>query len=170
MNRQPGSRRLSVGTLFFKKVFPIFFLGSAALTVLTAFWRAASDGVESALEYMPLAGVMVVIYVFFRLVSKELVDEVFDGGDSLIVRNNGIEERVLLSEIAQVRESIWRQGPPRVELLLRTPGALGRVIAFMPTSYSLFPLSRSPVFHELTARVERAHQETEKVKSRPTPT
>ena len=50
------------------------------------------------------------------------------------------------------------------------PGVFGRVIAFIPSSYSLFPLTRSAVFHELTARVERAHQEAENVRSRPTPT
>ena len=168
MNRQPPTRRLSIGTLFYKRVFPWVFMAASALALITAA-RTATRGGESAAEYLLWAALSVIAYFVVRLIGSELADEVLDGGDHLIVRKDGIVEHIPLAEIEAVKESIWRRQPPQIELVLKAPGKLGRVIAFVPTNYTLVPLMRSPLTYELRDRVARASRESQLIRSRPTP-
>ena len=160
MNRLPPARRLSIGTLFYKRVVPIvwaaFVVALAAITV----WRlvtAASD--YSPFELVPLMIVGLIAFMWTRLVGSGLADEVFDGGDHLVVRQGGAEARVALGEIDEVKESRFMKQPPQIELVMRHPGRFGRVIAFVPTGYTFVPLTKSPLFYELTQRIAVARRE-----------
>lgn len=151
-------RALSRGTLFYKKVFPVVWLGLAVFVVSTTLWRVVTSD-ESPFELLPLGGIAVVGYGITRLIGSELADEVLDGGDHLRVRKGDIEIDVPLREIETVKESVFQKQPPRIELLLKVPGPFGRVIAFIPNRYTLMPLTRSELTYELNHRVARAHRE-----------
>ena len=99
------------------------------------------------------------LYAITRTIASGLVDAVFDGGDNLLVRIGDAEEMILMRDIESVKESLFSRQPPRIELVLKYPGRLGRIIAFVPSRYSLVPFSRSAVFHELEERVRIAHAE-----------
>jgi hypothetical protein len=158
MNRLPPTRRLSIGTLFYKRVFPVFFVVGGIVAVGFGLWNATMRA-GSFMEVIPFVGVTAVGFAIIRFVAADLADEVLDGGDYLLVRKDGIEERVPLTEIETVTESIWNKRPPRLELVRRSAGKLGRVIAFIPTNYSVAPFSKSALFYELTDRVVRVQSE-----------
>ena len=163
MNRVPPKRRLSIGTLFYRRVAPVFFLGASAIIV----GLTATIGTPSVMDVVPILVEMGVGYAIMQFIASDLADEVLDGGDHLVVRKDGVEELVSFIEIEEVKESIWHRGPPRVELVLRAPGRLGRVIVFTPLKYSLVPFERSAVYYELTDRVARAQREAHEVPSTP---
>jgi len=95
-------------------------------------------------------------YFFMKRFVWDLVDEVYDCGDFLLVRNRGMEENVALSNIMNVSMSIGAN-PPRLELRLVKPGRFGTEIAFSPTRpFSFNPFVRNPVAEDLMVRVDRA--------------
>ena len=55
-------------------------------------------------------------------VSADLVDEVWDDGNALLVKNRGQEQRIALADIKNVNYSPF-VNPPRVTLSLRRPTA-----------------------------------------------
>jgi hypothetical protein len=105
-----------------------------------------------------LTVVVGVTYAITSTIASGLADDVFDGGDQLHVRIGNVQEVILMHEIESVKESIFSRSP-RIELVLTYPGKFGRVIAFVPARYSLIPLSRSALFHELEERVRIAQAE-----------
>ncbi len=159
MNRLPPTRRLSVGTLFYKKVVPVAWAAFVVALVGLTLWRLATAAPDfSPLELVPLMLVGVIAFAWTRLVAAGLVDEVLDGGDHLVVRQGGREQRVALAEIEVVKESRLIKQPPQIELVLTHPGSFGRVIAFVPTGYSITPLIKSPLFYELQQRIAVARR------------
>ena len=86
----------------------------------------------------------------------DLADEVYDYGDSLLIKNRGIEENVLLSNIMNVSAST-SMNPPRITLRLVTPGQLASEILFCPISpFSLNPFVKNAVAEDLIVRVDNA--------------
>ncbi len=84
----------------------------------------------------------------------DLVDEVWDAGDALVIRNGHDEERVALSGIINVSYSPF-VNPPRVTLSLRNSSLFGDQITFCaPATFR--PFSASPVIDELIRRIDAA--------------
>ena len=159
MNRVPPTRRLSIGTLFYKKVLPVLWVVCAvAVLVITVRRLAAGADDQSPFELVPLMVVACIAFLWTRLVGSGLADEVFDGGDHLVVRVGAAEERVALGEIDEIKESRFMKQPPQIELVLRHPGRFGRIIAFVPTGYTMLPLTKSPLFYELKQRISAARR------------
>ena len=67
MNRQPLTRRLSIGTLIYKRAFPYVFLagGVAALTI--GVWNAWLGGASALITVLPFIGVAVAGFFITRL-------------------------------------------------------------------------------------------------------
>src|SRR5262245_10234210 len=103
-------------TFFNKRVFPVIWFGGVAL-----FFMAFTVGMivgkrlEPGFLFMPLF-LAAFGYVMMRMLVFDLVDEVWDDGDSLVVRNRGIEERILLKDIVNVSSTSFTN-PPRATLL-----------------------------------------------------
>lgn len=74
-----------------------------------------------------------------RVLYGNLADQVYDCGDYLLVRKRGVEERVSLSEILEVRKS-WITNPPRLTLRLACEKKLGTRIVFIP----VVPIALNP--------------------------
>jgi hypothetical protein len=146
-------------TFFYKRVFPIGWLGFLALFMLGS--SLASRRTHT--EVMPLLVLPVIMgvfgYLFFRKLLFDLADEVWDDGDALVVRNAGTEQRVPLRDIINIGYSSL-SNPERVTLTLRDAGPLGREIPFipLPRPLSFRWFSRNPIIDELIERVDQARR------------
>jgi hypothetical protein len=150
-------RRISSkATFFYKRVFPLFWFGFIAFFVLSDLFATR----RTPLELTPFLLVPVVMVVFgfvlFRRLVFDLVDEVWDDGDELIVKNAGIEERIALKDIINVGFSTMTN-PERVTLTLREPSRFGKEITFSPPR-RLLTFARSPIINELIESVDAARR------------
>ncbi len=93
-------------------------------------------------------------YFLMQKLVFDLVDEVWDEGAALVVKNRGQEQRIALSEIKNVNYSPFIN-PPRVTLSLRRPTVFGEQITFC-APVRLVPFSSSPVIADLIERIDRA--------------
>ena len=148
-------------TFLMKRIFPAFWLAivSAGLIVsLVVSFRRHADVPPPALFMFAL--MFVIGFLVFRKLLWDLADEVRDGGDFLIVRRGGIEERIPLSNVVNVSMSQFTN-PKRLSLRLRTPCKLGDEIVFIPRmpGIQFNPFARNPVAEDLIRRVDRARQQ-----------
>jgi hypothetical protein len=147
-------------TVVYKRIFPVFWFGFIALFVMTALLPGRRTHVE-VIPMLLVPVVMAVIgYALFRRLLFDLVDEVWDNGDALIVRNASVEERVPLRNIINIGYSLLTN-PERVTLTLRNAGPFGKEITFMPLPrpFSFRWLSRNPIIDELIERVDQARRQ-----------
>jgi hypothetical protein len=84
----------------------------------------------------------------------DLVDEVWDAGSALVIKNGGQEVRVDLTEIINVSHTSF-VNPPRVTLLVRRTTPVGSEISFIPP-VTFSPFARNPVVDDLIRRVDAA--------------
>ncbi|WP_363797694.1 hypothetical protein ABU614_21100 [Lysobacter firmicutimachus] len=137
-------------TFCYKKVFPAIFLG---LPIVSFFYLLFNESAGSApvfvLPFMVLLGFFVV-----RRYTADLADEVLDDGDTLKVRQGGLEQTVALRDIVEV--SVTRNtNPARLTLRLTCAGALGDRIVFVPLSAAsdCLPYKPNPLADELKQRI-----------------
>lgn len=151
-------RRLSSKmTVFHKRVFPFIWFGFLAFFVVGALGEMrANNEFNIALLIGPLA-MAVFGYFFMKRLLFDLVDEVWDDGDALIVKNKRQEERIPLKGIVNVSDSTL-MNPPRITLTLRQPCRFGSEITFSPIAKFFGFLSRNPVAIELIERIDRTRK------------
>jgi hypothetical protein len=95
-------------------------------------------------------------YVIMKKLVLDLVDEVWDDGSALIVRNKGQDDRIALSNIMNVSYSP-SINPPRVTLMLRQPSIFGIEISFS-APVRFMPFTKSPLIEDLIRRVDAARR------------
>ena len=117
-------------------------------------WRTG-NGPPPLFLLAPIFIGVIAFFVFKKLIF-DLVDEVWDAGDALIVRNKGQEERIALSDIMNVSYSPF-VNPPRVTLSLTRPTMFGDKISFC-APVRFVPFSTSPVIDDLIKRVDAARR------------
>ena len=86
----------------------------------------------------------------------DLVDEVFDDGDALLVKNGGREDRIALSDVKNVSYSPLIN-PPRVTLSLRKRSFFGDKVSFC-APVRFIPFSTHPIIDELIERIDAARE------------
>ncbi len=128
--------------------FLALFLGAAFLGGAAGAWQW---------PFIVTPGFMALIgYLVMKNLVWDLVDEVYDCGEFLLIRNRGTEEHLPLSNIMNVSMST-SLNPPRLSLRLVMPGQLGPEIVFSPVRpFSLNPFARNPIADDLMVRVDRA--------------
>ena len=146
-------------TFFVKRVFPLLWFGFLAFIVATAV--AERVGRKASWEFVLLPVVIpfclaFLVYALMRRTTFGLVDEVWDAGSELVVRNKGSEDRVPLSAIINVGYSLPLHAH-RVTLTLREDGLFGREISFVPRR-QFEPFSRNPIVDDLIQRVDAARR------------
>jgi hypothetical protein len=95
-------------------------------------------------------------FYLMRKLVWDLADEVYDCGDSLLIRNGGEEDLVPLSSIMNVSVSTY-VNPPRITLRLVRSGKFGDEIAFSPVKpFTLNPFAKNEVAEDLILRVHQA--------------
>jgi hypothetical protein len=141
-------------TRFYKYAFPLIWLGILAFIVAVVVGDGAAAKDPIAL-IVPCVMALVGTLVFKRLVWN-LVDLVLDGGDYLLVKNRGLEERIPLANIMNISAST-NTNPPRITMRLVNPGLLGSEIAFSPIKpFSINPFARNAIADDLILRVHNA--------------
>jgi hypothetical protein len=141
-------------TRFYKYVFPVIWFGVLAVIVIMSVISGAVVKAPIVL-LMPCLMTLFGLFIFKRLIW-DLADVVQDGGDALVVKYRGYEERIPLTNIMNVSVST-NMNPPRITLRLVRPGPFGPEIAFFPIRpFSLNPFARNPVAEDLMVRVHSA--------------
>lgn len=149
--RAPDSARISNAfmTRWLKRSFPgMAFVLLGAMLVGGVFNRPFNP-----MSVVLAVGVIALAVVIQRAMIRHLADEVVDGGEYLLVRSDGIEEKVMLRDVLTVRRG-FGNNPERLILTLRRPGRLGDTIAFIPKGVRWFPYVEHPLGYELRTRAE----------------
>ena len=142
-------------TFFHKRILPVIMLGALLLFAIVPWIVEARTGQHMPLPAFVMPAVIAVIFiVVFKKLIFDLVDEVWDAGDALVIRNKGREDWIDLADIMNVSYSPFIN-PPRVTLMLRRPSVFGEQISFAAPA-RLVPFSTSPIINELIRRVDAA--------------
>jgi len=145
-------------TFFYKRVFPVIWFGFLAVFFLVALVKGSAADPISNLPSLIIPVVMAIIgYQIMKKMAFHLVDQVFDLGDALLVRNGGQEERIVLADIKNVNFFPY-MSPPQVTLSLRRASVFGDTIVFCAPA-RLMPLSPSPTIEKLIDRIDAARRE-----------
>jgi hypothetical protein len=143
-------------TFYYKHLSPIIWIGGCTVVGGLGLYAALSKG--SGL--FPFVVIMPIIFVlgiyFMKKYVFDLVDEVWDDGDTLVVKNKGQEQRIALADITNVSYSPMTS-PPRVVLSLRHPTVFGDQVAFC-APVQIMTFATSPAITDLIKRVERARE------------
>jgi hypothetical protein len=143
-------------TFFYKRVFPIIWFGVLAVLFLVGLIKGLADPFSN-LPFLIVPIVMAIFgFQFMKRMTFNLVDQVFDLGDALLVRNGGQEERIVLADIKNVNFFPY-MSPPQVTLSLRRPSVFGDTIVFCGPA-RMVPLSRSPTIEKLIDRIDAARR------------
>ena len=145
-------------TLVSKRIFPVVWIA-----ILGAFYIPLILGSRMGAPTDPLIFIApVIVTVIAFLVMKRtvfnLVDEVWDRGDDLLVRNKGQEDRIPLADIMNVSYTMFGNNR-RATLKLRTPCRFGSEVAFMPIAPAWrFTFFKNPILEALIDRIDAARQ------------
>jgi uncharacterized membrane protein len=150
-------RLSSKSTSFHKRVAPAVMVGLLLVLVLIG----AVGGWSGPNGPPPLFFVIAALglaagLVYVRKLVLDLADEVWEDGDTLVVRNKGEEDRIRLSDIMNVSYSPVGN-PPRVTLSLRTPSRFGDRLSFA-APVTIIPFTESPLIAQLIGRVDAARR------------
>jgi len=150
-------KKISSGsTYFYKHIFPVIWFLMAATSVAIIL---LIPGAGKSLPFPALVGPVVVAVIGFVIMKRfifDLADEVWDAGDTLVVRLKGREDHIPLSEIMNISYSAFTN-PRRATLTLRHPGLFGREVTFCPVAKATFS-AKNPIIDDLIERVDRARQ------------
>ena len=157
------AQKISDSMFFMKRVFPAIWFGFLAIMVGGAGISAIARGAAGADFVFFLIPVTIAIVGFglMRRLVWDLVDEVYDHGDYLVVRNRGDETRIELADIMNVSVSTM-MNPPRITLRLRQPTRLGSDVSFVPARsfrWHPFGAATNEIGDDLIVRVDRARSQ-----------
>jgi len=143
-------------TILFKRLFPIFWFGILGIFIVIALAVGiiSGDWIMAAIV-LPMAVFMGgFAFLLMRFIVFSRVDEVWDAGHELLVRNGGQEARIPLTQIMNVSYQGF-VNPPLVTLQLRERCRFGDKIQFTPP-YRLFPYKEPPEIQDLIRRIDEA--------------
>jgi hypothetical protein len=148
-------KKISSNTFIHKRLFPAAFFGVLIFILVEALIKEVPG---SPVFLMPVAFVALIGFFVMKKCVWVLVDEVYDCGDYLLVRNRGLEERIELSNIMNVNASIF-MNPPQITLRLINPGRNGNEITFSPATpagFVLNPFAKNAIAEDLIMRAHHA--------------
>jgi len=144
----------SRATYYQKKIFPAFWFGFLGLFVCVALVTGAVNSSLGLIFILVPAFMAAIGYVIMKKLVFDLIDEVYDEGETLFFRDKGKEVRVSLADIKNVSYS-WRMSPPRVTLSICYMTELGDELTFSPTA-SFIPFRKNKDIEELIDRIDKA--------------
>ena len=143
----------SKATFYYKRVFPIAFFGILLLVIVGPVLLGSNPAQPPPLPFFIIPAAMAVFaYVVMKKLVFDLVDEVWDDGDALIVRNGTMQDRIAFTDIKNVSYSVLIN-PPRVTLSLRQPSAFGSEVTFC-APLRFIPFATSPIIDALIDRID----------------
>jgi hypothetical protein len=143
----------SKSTFLYKKILPILWFGILVLFVISSQFMGGEDDPGPLFIIMPVM-MAVIGYFILKYFVFDLIDEVYDKGDSLLFKNAGKEVQVSLRDIKKISYQTMTN-PPRVTLSLRHEMDLGKELSFSPPK-SLIPFKKNRDIEELIDRIDQA--------------
>jgi hypothetical protein len=143
-------------TSIMKFAFPALWFGFIGVFIVTNLLTGAFRQAPAFL-FIPL---LLGGFGFFlmKLLVWDLIDEVYDCGDHLLLRNDGKEDSVQLADVINISSSVLTN-PPRITLRLATPGKFGTEVSFSPPRRVFFnPFATHPVAEDLIVRTDQARK------------
>ncbi len=151
-------RLSSKWTLVSKRIFPVVWiavLGAFAIPLILG--SRAGTPIDPVIFIAPIVATVIAFFVMKRTVFN-LVDEVWDRGDDLLVRNKGQEDRIPLENIMNVSYTMFGNNR-RATLKLRTPCRFGSEVAFMPVAPAWrLTFFKNPILEALIDRIDAARR------------
>jgi hypothetical protein len=139
-------------TFYYKRLFPFFWFGIViAVFIGMLFSGNSNHPVPAPVFFVPVI-LAVVGYIVMKKLVFPLVDEVWDAGNKLVVKNRGEQISIALEDIMNVGYTMM-VNPPMVTLRLRSSSRFGKEITFSPPA-RFAPLSRNPLIDELIERID----------------
>jgi len=92
-------------------------------------------------------------YFIMKKLVFDLMDEVWDMGSELLIKNHGEKAHIPLANIMNI-SFIWFTNPNRITLRLRQPCRFGKEVMFCPKGIYFFPFSKNPIANQLIERVD----------------
>jgi hypothetical protein len=146
-------RITSKGTIFYKRVFPVMWLGGLAAAAVL---MLGSGKLKESDSVMPFLVAVVLLATMGYLIMKTqlwiLIDEVHDEGASLLFRNADTAVRVNLADIESVSYKTIGVVVPRVTIRVKHETELGSKLRFMPTVRAI-PFMKVAAINELVDRI-----------------
>lgn len=140
-------------TFFMKRVFPAIWFGMIIIiTVTAAIGMSASHQMQPVFFFIP-AFMFVLGYYLMKNLVFGLMDEVWDAGTDLVVKNRGEEARIPLASIMNI-SFMWVTNPNIITLRLCQPCRFGKEVMFCPKGMYFFPFSKNPIAEQLIERVD----------------
>jgi len=149
----------SRNTFWLKKVFPVLWLAFPILFVAIAARGPAFEQMSDSWPFFfaPVLAFVIGAFFYWKLIWV-LADEVYDGGDFLVVRRGDEEETLPLDQIINVSAPFMSK-TPRIILKLAQAGRFGSEIAFTPIApFTLNPFAKNAVAEDLMVRVDAARR------------
>jgi hypothetical protein len=147
-------------TYFYKRVFPALWFGFLAVFIaipIVGSWTGSTESQWSLAPAFVMPAFMAVFgYVLMKKLIFDLVDDVFEDGDTLVVKNRGRDDRIALADIKNVNYSPL-MSPPRVTLSLRKNSVFGDKVTFCGP-IQMMPFAAHPTINELIERVDAARE------------
>jgi hypothetical protein len=145
-------------TFYYKRIFPAIWFGFLAIFLIIGLGSLKARQTPWPFLIMPIVMAVFGFFIMKKLIFG-LADEVWETNDHLVVKNKGVEERILFSDIQHVNCSTMIN-PSRITLTLRMPSRLGSEITFSPLTRFGFlsNFSIHPIATELIDKVDHARQ------------
>lgn len=141
-------------TVVWKRGFPLLWFGVLAAVLMTLLLSgAAAEGPIVLMMLVPI-GMAVFGYIFMKVMVFDLMDAVYDEGDSLLFVNKGKEVRVALTDIRNISYAKM-MNPPRVTVSLRVDTEFGRDLTFTPPR-NFLAFGKNTDIEDLIDRIDQA--------------
>ncbi len=152
-----NTETLSSDLQFFKTGLPVFVSIMAGCVMAAIFYRGWVVDAPSLLFAVAVPLALVTGLLLIRRTAATYADEVRLSEDALIVRERGIESRIRLVDIVDVRSNLLLQ--PGITLILRDPGPFGDRVRFLPANaYFALSFNRNKTARRLESLVEEARR------------
>lgn len=140
-------------TYFYKRIFPVLWIGMLVLIPAIVFLTIPKKD-DIALIPVSIVPVFVIPFGYFlmRALIFDLMDEVWDDGTTLVVKNKDREARIPLSDIMNISFMVSR--PPRATLTLRKECCFGTTVTFSPKTKFSFNFWKNQIVDDLIIRID----------------
>ena len=159
-------KQISSGmTYFFKNIFPKIWFGFLGVIAVLAILAMIFNGVDNSFSFMALfvfPFMEIMGHLLFKQFCYCLTDEVYDHGDYLRIVNDGLEDKIDMTNIINVSSNMF-QSPNIVKLLLKSPSRFGAEISFVP-KMRIMALFDDTIAKDLIHRSYKARENTKEDK------
>lgn len=148
--------KISSSPFFYKRVFPAIWVGFLAFFMLSGFIPGSNlKGAENLMFIIWSAFVGAVGFFVMKKLVFDLLDEVYEEGETLIFKNRGKTVMVSFNDIKNVNYQSFGS-PPKVTISIRHETELGNDLSFCPVrKMSLFK-RQNPEILALIDRIDEA--------------